>query len=474
MILRWIAAWLKWTLTLGLVGGLFSVAYWVSGQMRAERLQEGDEETIQSPQRTKGGIVDLGVDGAKKFGLEEEAARSVSWTRRLPAYGQVIPNPKATAEVRSPFAGTLRASPDAAWPAPGQRVHSGQLLGWVDIRVSAQERLALLDNLNNARLKKEGAEKVVQLQRARVSRVEKLSRSQIVPGQQLDDARVLLAEAETQQAIAAASVELWQKAVAEVDRSGGRKTSTYSQPLLAPADGEVTDLAARPGMAIEAGGLIAQVVDFRRPLVRLDIPPELLGAGPPTSLQLLAIEAFGGALTGITDDPRPAGASAPMQATLVGPAPRVDDTSQFVGYWYAAEPIPGKGSAASTRKTAAGADEAGVRHGGVGERKEFQSTAVAWRPGLVVKAYVTSSSATVQKAVAVPAGAVLFHQGRPLVYVSARPGAYTRREVRLLDRDGDSWVLAARERSGLLGVQPGELVVRSGAQVLLSEEFRGD
>src|SRR5919205_375788 len=98
-------------------------------------------------------------------------------------------------------------------------------LGWIDIRIGAQERLTLQDNLNNARSKNQGAEKVVALQRERVNRIESVSRSQIVPGQQLDDAKVLLAEAETQLAMAAAAVELWRKAVEEVDRPGHRETT---------------------------------------------------------------------------------------------------------------------------------------------------------------------------------------------------------------------------------------------------------
>ena len=77
-------------------------------------------------------------------------------------------------------------------------------------------------------------------------------------------------------------------------------------------------------------------------------------------------------------------------------------------------------------------------------------------------------------AVAVPIGAVLFHQGRALVYVRVKPGAYQRREVRLLGREGDSWALAARQTSDPSGLEPGEVVVHRGAQVLLSEEFRSD
>jgi hypothetical protein len=76
--------------------------------------------------------------------------------------------------------------------------------------------------------------------------------------------------------------------------------------------------------------------------------------------------------------------------------------------------------------------------------------------------------------VAVPVGAVLFHQGRALVYVRVKPGAYERREVRLLGREGDSWAIAARQESEPWGLEPGEIVAHRGAQVLLSEEFRSD
>jgi len=458
MIWRWISGLLKWILTLGLIVGLCFVAYWVNGEMRAERAQEGGGDKVQSPRRTKDGVVNLGIEEGDRYGLKEEPARAVLWSERVPVYGQVIPNPEATVEVRSPFAGTLRADSDAAWPVPGQWVRSGQALGWVDIRIGTQERLSLQDNLNNARLKKEGTEKVLQLQNERVNRIEKVSRSQIVPGQQLDDARVLLADVETQLAIASAAVELWKKAIEEVDRPGGRKTSTYSQPLTAPADGEVTELAARPGMAIEAGGLVVQVVDFRRSLVRLNLPPEILAAGPPPQVQLFAIPANPPALSGVSNPPKSPETAPPVEATLIGPAPRVDVASQFVGYWYVAEATPSQGTAM----------DAGSCPGGRGR------PAVAWRPGLLVKANVKPPSAQTEQAITVPASAVLFHQGRSLVYVRVKPGAYQRREVRLLSREGDFWVLDPRHDSGLTGLEPGEAVVQSGAQVLLSEEFRSD
>src|SRR5581483_3454335 len=105
---------------------------------------------------------------------------------------------------------------------------------------------------------------------------------------------------------------------------------------------------------------------------------------------------------------------------------------------------------------------------------EGDGRATIWRPGLQVKAAMTPPGLRSRPAVAIPVGAVLFHQGRTLVYVRVKPGAYERREVRLLGREGDSWAVAARQASDPAGVEPGEVVVQRGAQVLLSEEFRGD
>ena len=458
MLFRRVLAAFKWIMALGLIGGLLSVAYWVNGQMRSERAKEGGEDRVQSPRRTKDGVVELGTDEAERYALEEAPARAISWVERVPVYGQVVANPKATVEVRSPFSGALRAASDTPWPSLGRWVRSGQTLGWIDIRIGAQERLALQDNLNTARLKKQGAEKVVALQRERVNRVESVSRSQIVPGQQLDDAKVLLAEAETQLAIATAAVELWQKSLEEVDRPGQRGTTIYSHPLVSPGNGEVTELAALPGMSIEAGGLVAQLVDFRRMLLRLEIPPEMLAAGPPGPLRLQAIASGPAGLAGVVPATASADPPATVEAIPVGPATRVDAATQFIGYWYESEPERLDGAAGESSSVSAPSDALGTW----------------WRPGLQVKASLTLPTARSRPAVTVPAGAVLFHQGRALVYVRVKPGAYERREVRPLGREGDSWALAARQTSDPSGLEPDAVVVHRGAQVLLSEEFRSD
>jgi hypothetical protein len=428
---------LKWPATLLALGGLLAAAYLVHEAVQAERAAEAGGDKVDAPRRAANGVVKLGVELAESHGLKDEPAAALSWHPRVPVYGRVVPNPQATAEVRAPFAGTLRADPDAPWPAPGRWVRAGQVLGRVDIRVGPQERLDLQAKLADARLQERGAEEVLQVQQERVSRLKPSSRTDVVPQNELDDALVKVADARTQLARSRAAVELWQKAVTAVELRKDRPESAWSELLTAPADGEVTELPGRPGMAVEPGGVIARVVDFRRPLVRLDLPPAVLAAGPPAQVELAGVSAGPAPLGGTGNPAEAAEPAAPARASLVGPAAQIDMASQLVSYWY--------------EVTAAALNE----------------PPRIWRPGLFVTAQIKGSVSRPQEAVSVPRGAVLFHQGRALVYVRVAPGKYERREVQILGREGDRWTLAA-------GVAAGEPVVYRQAQILLSEEFRGD
>jgi hypothetical protein len=211
----------------------------------------------------------------------------------------------------------------------------------------------------------------------------------------------------------------------EGERASG---SIWNRPLMVAADGEVAELAARPGTSVEAGALVARVVDFRRVLVRLEMPPEALAGGPPDIVSFVPATVHSGSL-----GPGAAGSAAGLNLTgkFVGPAAQVDGASQRAAYWYeiASESVPRD-----------------------------------WRPGYPVKAAVPLPGSEARDAVAVLATSLLYHQGYPLVYVRIDPGRYERRDVEVLGRAGDRWVLGR-------GVRPGEAVVSAQAQLLLSAEF---
>jgi multidrug efflux pump subunit AcrA (membrane-fusion protein) len=438
----------KWSMTLLLLGGVLVAAYVMHGAMQRERTGETEGAGAEPVRRVENRVLKLGAALARAHGLEDEPAVAVSWQERVAVQGRVVPNPRATAEVRAPFAGTLRAEPEGAWPAPGQWVKAGQVLGQLDIRVGPQERIDLESKLAEAKIKQQGAEAAQKIQQERLDRLNKLSGTQATPQSALDDARLQLKQAETEAAAARATAELLQHAFDEQKKGTGTFSEKVPVPffavaLTAPAEGEVTELAARPGAAVEAGAVLAQIVDFRRLLVRLDLPPEVLAEGPPPEVDLVTTQPAPPALLGAANRPEPAAPAASVHARLLGPGPQVDAALQLAAFWYEAQPAPAL-------------------------------RGVAWRPGLFVEAYLKAADAGRRDAVSIPAAALLYHQGRALVYVRLEPGKYTRREVVVLGRDGDRCLVAARQGVAPSGVTPGEFVVNRQAQLLLSEEFRID
>jgi hypothetical protein len=438
---------LKWPIAVLLLAGLIAAGYLVNDRLQSQRTAGAAGDKAETPKRGANSIIKLGAELAESHGVKDEPAQAVVWYPQVTVYGRVVPNPQATVEIRSPFAGTLRADPDNAWPIQGRWLRAGQVVGRLDIRVGPQERLDIQAKLDDARAKQEGAEDVLKVQQERMDRFLKQPGFESMARDDFDKARVAVVEARTQVATAKAAVDLWQKALDILDKRGDRATSPWNEPLSAPADGEVTELAGRPGTVVESGGLLARLVDFRRVLVRLELPPELLASGPPPAqVEIVAVPPATQPL-GSAEAVESAAQAVP--ATLVGPAGQVDAVSQLAAYWYEAD---------TTHRAKSNPTKKG---------NGTSSNGSTWRPGLFVQAHLKSSQAKPQQAVSIPQTALLIHQGRTLVYVRLSPGRYERREVRLLGREGDRWMVSA-------GVAAGEHVVYRQAQILLSEEFRGD
>jgi hypothetical protein len=450
---RFMAKALTVAVVVALLGGLAALAYVVRERVVANRPPEP-----QPPKRVElPGEVTLKIGLAESLLLEVEPARpEEQWVEPVVVYGQVVPNPQATVEVRAPFAGTLREHP-GAWPQPGKWFKAGALLGWVDIRVGPQDKLDLQNKLNDAKQKHEEAVKTLKVQQTRLDSLDAAPKS--IPQREREVARLEFNQAKTQEELARAVVNRLQEILTEINREGGRQTATWSFALTAPAAGEVTELAARPGAAVEAGALIVRLVDQRRPMVRLDLPPEVLPKGPPPVVDLSAIAPTPPALRGVRNQPLAAAPARTVRVHVLGLAPAVNPASQFAGYLYEVSGPPDENG-----------DTIGGRHEGL------MTDGLAWRPGLFVKANVPavpSPPAKIRQAVSVPEAALLFHQGRALVYVlkskDDKTICYARTEVQVLGRKDSRWVLAA---SQFLDDQV-QVVVRN-PQSLLSEEFKAD
>jgi hypothetical protein len=86
------------------------------------------------------------------------------------------------------------------------------------------------------------------------------------------------------------------------------------------------------------------------------------------------------------------------------------------------------------------------------------------RVGMRVAALLEDATSA-RSGVSIPYTAQVWHAGKAWVYVKRSDGNFERREVATKESTGDGWFNGAP-------YSPGDLVVVSGAQLLLSEEFR--
>lgn len=84
-------------------------------------------------------------------------------------------------------------------------------------------------------------------------------------------------------------------------------------------------------------------------------------------------------------------------------------------------------------------------------------------PGINLPVFLPSGSA--QKGVVVPHSAVVWWQGKAWCYVEESPGKFTRTTVATANPVANGWFVTEQ-------IDPGARVVTTGAQTLLSEEFR--
>jgi RND family efflux transporter MFP subunit len=352
----------------------------------------------------------LGKELAASYGIQSTPVSETTWREQPIVFGRVVPNPQASAEVRAPFAGVLRPVPSKPWCKLGDHLEGQQPVALLETRLTPQERIDLKAKNAEAQAKLQGAERTFKIQEERFTRVKKLASEGAAGPRDVDAAEIQLLEARTLRDAAQAQAKIYEQVLESPD---GKSALV---PLTAPLSGEVSELFAQPGLTVEAGYVLMRAVDFKHLLIRLEFPVELAADAPPPEVAVSLATADGRA--------------SPATAHFTGSAPQVEAGSQRVALLYGLASSPG----------------------------------AAWRPGLFIRATFPDPTAKSRSAVAVPAAALLYHQGRTLVYVEITPGRYERREVDVLGREGESVVVGS-------GVRAGEAVVHEQARVLLAQEF---
>src|SRR5262245_18227725 len=194
----------------------------VVGFFAFRRLNEPDEPAAKPDTRvtTRGGNVvkfKLGAELAASYGIEAAPAKAMHWYPRVAVDGRVLANPDATLEVRSPFAGVLRADPKVPVFRLGAAVEARQTLATNEARFSALENLDLRAKRVEAEVRYHSAEEILKIRQERIARFDK--NPSIVSRSERDTAEIQLSEAKVQRDVALKQWEIWKQASESVGKS---------------------------------------------------------------------------------------------------------------------------------------------------------------------------------------------------------------------------------------------------------------
>jgi hypothetical protein len=405
---------LRAVLAAGAAIAVVGACFWVLRQQQGDSDESRAEAPVKVPPRvslTEAGEVSivLSADAQEKAGIRTEALAAAWLDPEAMAYGRLQEDPSGSFTVRTPSAGTLRAVGGHEWPAVGQRLADGTVLGAVEPRLAPTDRINLADRLLAARGDREAANAAAAAAHTALARTRTLNAdNKNVSDRALQEAEARAKSEDARLQAATGTVELIENAL-----SAGA-AAVKPVPIVVEHGGEVVELLARPGESVESGQTILRVTRFDRLIARVDVPA---GQNVAPSVSTARIVALG-------NEDRP------LQGERVGLAAAIDPNTQGQSFLFRV------------------ADPAG-----------------SLRPGLSVTAWLRLPGAR-EKGVLLPANAVIHAAGKAWVFVQLKPDQFVRKEVREARLAGRGWFTT--------GFTPGDRVVVTGAQVLLSEQSKSE
>jgi biotin carboxyl carrier protein len=383
---------------------------------------DADEAQKRSNQPSAAKQVEGAAEGAKeqgvtldeaaqaRAGLKIESLKPIPVRPRLTAFGKLEQNPSASFVVRAPLAGTLHAAPDRNWPSLGETLSAGAVFGQLEPRLLPADRLNIATQLSTARSDLSSSVAALSAAQSAYDRAKALN----VDNKNVSDKAVQEAEARlaTEQAkVRAAQSNIgFLEASIEPGRTGG------SRQLTAERGGEVVEVLAQPGEAVEQGAVILQLSRFDHLLARIDLP---IGEHIPVSSRSAFIIPAG------FEDQKP------LVAERVAVATSSDAHTQGISFLY-----------------------------------RLEKTVFGLRPGTAVTAELSTPGPT-REGVLIPRSAVAQEGGKSWAYVQVNNERFARRFVPQNLPIPAGYV-------AVTGFSPGDRVVVTGAQSLLSEEFKSE
>ncbi len=386
------------------VGGFI---VWVGLQSRERRSEskERPETSEREPGSVKTpGVVRLDPESQKRAGIRTEPPTAHALRPQLAAYGRLEEDPSRSFTVRAPLAGTLLTSEEGAWPTIGQTVPDGGTVGVIEPRLAATDQISLTNQLNQARSELRASESAATAARAA------FERARILNADRKNVSDRVLQEAEARWSAEEARLKAAQESVRLLESSLRSAGPGGRSPLTARRGGEVVEVMAQPGEAIESGQPIVRLARFDQLLARVALP---VGQNVPPDAGRALIVAAG------------------------------FENRHFLGERVALSPTVDPRIQSTALVFRITQDRAGLR------------------PGLAVTAHINLGGAS-RRGYLVPRTAVVHFRGKKYVYVEKEAGVFERRDIEPLEPvDGGYFTTSLRGD---------ERVVVTGAQALLSQE----
>lgn len=345
----------------------------------------------------------------QRVDIQTEPAKVITKRKEIAAYGYLEEDPSRSFVLRAPVAGTIEAADGQTWPDTGQTLADRSAVGVIEPRLAPADRISLGDRLAAARADMESGKAALATAQAALTRARTLNADdKNVSDRAVQEAESRLAAERARLTAATQTAGLIESSLA----APGASVAHDGLRLELQSGGQVVEVLAHPGESVESGQPILRVVRFDRLLARVDVP-----AGEPVTPGIAAA-----IIMPLGEDGHP------IRGERIGFAGAVDPKTQGQPFLF-----------------------------------RLLNPSLTLRPGLSVTAYLETPGAA-RRGIIVPASSVVRQSGSTWVYVQKSDELFARREVVLEEPVGQGWFSTS--------LSPGDRVVTTGAQTLLSEEFK--
>ncbi|MFN8006814.1 MAG: hypothetical protein U0V70_07295 [Terriglobia bacterium] len=183
--------------------------------------------------------------------------------------------------MRAPITGVLEPTKTRAWPNIGEKILDGTVIGLIQPRFTAVERVDLQSRLAAAQRDVRAFEASLAAAHAALQRARALNADdKNISDRALQEAEARAAGEEARLRASRETLQLLESSLAV------NAEDASSLPLAVARGGEVTEILAQPGEAVESGQVVLRLSRYERLIARVDIPAGETVKGPVTTARI--------------------------------------------------------------------------------------------------------------------------------------------------------------------------------------------